>query len=101
MSAHTTSSRPRGPSSGIQTPRSTIPRCSWVQASGGILPLDVLMELARECKRTSQKATAKRLGFTPQFINDVLNGRRKITDNLAAKMGYQRVTRFVREVPHA
>lgn len=60
-------------------------------------PLDVLMELARECKRTSQQATAKRLGFTPQFINDVLRGRREITDNLAAQMGYERVTRFVRQ----
>lgn len=50
-------------------------------------PLDVLMELARECKRTSQRATAKRLGFSDAFICDVLNGRREITDNLAAKMG--------------
>lgn len=59
-----------------------------------LTPTDVLMELARECERTSQIATAKRLGFTPQFICDVLKGRREITESLAERLGYNRVTRF-------
>lgn len=59
------------------------------------MPIGVLMELAYLCKRDSQVATAKRLGFSSAFINDVLHGRRGITDALADKLGYERVTRFI------
>lgn len=43
----------------------------------------------------SQKAAAKKLGFTPSFINDVLQGRREMTEALAAKLGYKRVVTYV------
>lgn len=47
--------------------------------------------LARLCDATSQKAVAQRFGFSPQFIHDVLAGRRRVTDILAAMMGYERL----------
>ena len=43
----------------------------------------------------SQKAAADRLGFTPSFINDVLQGRREMTDQLARKLGFKRVVTWV------
>ncbi len=49
----------------------------------------------------TQAAAAKELGFTPQFINDVLNGRRGMTDNLADSLGFRRVTFFVKKKPEA
>lgn len=49
-------------------------------------------------KRGDQKALAARLGFSAQFLNDVVNGRRKVTEELAASMGYWKVpVRFVRQ----
>jgi len=59
-----------------------------------LTPTDVLMDLARECARTSHRATARRLGVSAQFMCDVLRRRREITDLLAARLGYRRVTRF-------
>jgi DNA-binding transcriptional regulator YdaS (Cro superfamily) len=47
----------------------------------------------------SQKAAAKRLGFTPSFINDVLQGRREMTEALASKLGFKRVITFVPKGP--
>ena len=36
-----------------------------------------------------QKATAVALKVSPSFLNDVLKGRRALTDNLARAMGYE------------
>lgn len=38
--------------------------------------------------------TAQELGFTPQFILDVVKGRRLVSTRLAAAMGYERVVVF-------
>lgn len=42
------------------------------------------------------KKTATELGFTPQFIWDVVNGKRGMTENLANAMGYRRVVEYER-----
>lgn len=47
-------------------------------------------KLAALCDASSQKDVARRFGFSPQFIHDVLAGRRHVTGTLAALMGYQR-----------
>ena len=48
-------------------------------------------------KRGDQKALAARLGFTPQFLNDVVNGRRGVSKELAESMGYRKLpVQFVR-----
>lgn len=50
--------------------------------------------------RTDRKfgltTTAKELGFTPQFILDVVKGRRSVSDRLAKAMGYSRIVIFER-----
>jgi hypothetical protein len=38
--------------------------------------------------------TAQELGFTIQFISDVVYGRRGVSENLARKMGYRRIVEF-------
>lgn len=45
----------------------------------------------------SQDAAAAALKVSPQFLCDVLAGRRGITSRLADAMGYQRVFCYVRK----
>ncbi|NBW16491.1 MAG: XRE family transcriptional regulator [Caulobacteraceae bacterium] len=40
----------------------------------------------------SQAAWASKHGFSPQYITDILHGRRDITDRLANALGFARVT---------
>ena len=55
-------------------------------------PLQVLRGMV---EKGSQVGVAKALDVSPQFINDVLNGRRGMTGALAEKLGYQRVVTFL------
>lgn len=55
---------------------------------------DIRAELQLRCNRSTQRKVAKELGYSFQFINDVLMGRRGITSELAAQLGYERVTVF-------
>jgi plasmid maintenance system antidote protein VapI len=49
---------------------------------------------------TTQKEIADKLGFSPQFINDVLGGRREVTDTLASSLGFRKVPdRWTRKIP--
>ena len=41
-----------------------------------------------------QRALAKLLKFTPAYINDVLHGRRAISDEFASRLGYKRTVIF-------
>lgn len=43
----------------------------------------------------SQKAAAKKWGISPQYLQDVLSGRRPITEKLAAKVGWKLVKTWV------
>ena len=43
----------------------------------------------------SQKWAAEELGISPQYLDDVLNLRRDISDDLSRKFGYARVSWFV------
>lgn len=51
------------------------------------MPHTALRRLIRELG--SQKAAADALGFTPSFINDVLQGRREMTAALARRLGFK------------
>lgn len=53
--------------------------------------LDLLGILHTRIAGCSQKQIAGDLGFTPQFINDVVAGRRMITPKLAAALGYTKL----------
>ena len=46
---------------------------------------------------TTQKSVSIKLGFSPQFINDVVGGRRSVTDALAESLGFRRVSYFVKK----
>ena len=61
--------------------------------------INIRMRLAALSIKDSQVVVAERLGFTTAFINDVIHGRRGITEKLAAAMGYQRVTLFKKGQP--
>jgi plasmid maintenance system antidote protein VapI len=54
----------------------------------------LLDELGVQCKVHTQKNIAVRYGMPASFINDVLKGRRNITDNLARAMGYEPLMRL-------
>ena len=56
---------------------------------------EVIKELKRRVGKTSQKEVAISFGMTPQFICDVLKGRRDMTENLARELGYIRVINYV------
>ena len=57
----------------------------------------LLEDLKAEISRDSLRATARRLGFTPQFLCDVIYERRAISERLAGAMGYRRVVIFERK----
>lgn len=55
----------------------------------------MLQELTRSVDRKrGLTSEAERLGFTIQFISDVVYGRRPISEKLAERMGYRRVVEF-------
>lgn len=52
-------------------------------------------ELAKSARDVgSQKELAARLRISPQYLGDVLHGRRDISAALAANLGYTRVVLF-------
>jgi plasmid maintenance system antidote protein VapI len=59
---------------------------------------EVIKELKRRVGKTSQKEVAAALRMSPQFINDVLKGRREMSENLARSLGYIRVVNYVKVV---
>lgn len=59
-------------------------------------PLDRLKAGVKQAG--TQSAYAKQLGISLAYLNDVLRGRRAVSDNLAAKVGLVRHTTY-RELP--
>lgn len=45
----------------------------------------------------TQKATAEELGISPQYLGDILAGRREISDRVAKALGFRRVVTFEKE----
>ncbi|WP_342164012.1 transcriptional regulator [Methylobacterium sp. SD21] len=57
---------------------------------------EVLARLRRQVEqRGSQKAWADAAGVTPQYIHDVLRGRRGIGAPVLAALGVERIVRYV------
>ncbi len=44
----------------------------------------------------SQKKAAEILGISPQYLNDIIMGRRPISDRVARKFGYAGIIQFGR-----
>ena len=47
------------------------------------------------CDSPDQKSAAHSLGVSPQYLSDVLAGRRPIADRLAATLGYRKAILWV------
>jgi len=45
----------------------------------------------------SQSAAAERLGVSKTMVSDILSGARKVTDNIARKLGYSKVVVFIKQ----
>ena len=58
---------------------------------------DLLADTVKLCG--SQKAAAAKLGVSPQFLHDVLNGRREAGQKLASALGLKRIIKYVRLDP--
>jgi phage portal protein BeeE len=59
-------------------------------------------ELADYVQRClNQRTAAKELGVSPQYLNDVLNGRRAPGEKLTRAMGYSRLTYYQQAAPAA
>ena len=60
---------------------------------------EMIALLRQKADARSQTQVAEEIGFTKQFINDVLNGRRDFSANLALAMGFEKLPdRFIRKV---
>lgn len=44
----------------------------------------------------NQKQLAEKMGFSPQYISDVLKGRREPSEELARAIGFKRIFLYVR-----
>ena len=52
---------------------------------------ELIDEIRRRITETGQaKKLALELGFSPQYLSDVIQGRREIGEALAKKLGYQK-----------
>ena len=57
--------------------------------------MDKIRAIVREAG--SQVEAAKRLDISPMYLSDILAGKRGISDNVAAKLGYKRVVVFEKQ----
>lgn len=55
---------------------------------------EMLAEIRRQADQVSQKKLAQRIGFSPQYLCDVLQTRREISGALARAFGFERVVSF-------
>lgn len=54
-------------------------------------------ELKRRIRsKGSQKAVAAELEISPAYLNDILMGKRNLSDNVLEKLGYEKVTVHVK-----
>ena len=55
---------------------------------------EVVSILRKRCDASTQKDVARQLGISPQYLCDLLAERRPITEEVALKMGFERVVIF-------
>jgi plasmid maintenance system antidote protein VapI len=54
----------------------------------------LVTKLRKLAADSSLKEAAKALGISPQYLHDVINGRRKVSEKLGAKLGYEMVVKW-------
>lgn len=57
---------------------------------------DLLDQITDRVLDSSQRQVAAELGISTAWLNDVLRGRRSISDHLAERLGWKRVVMFIR-----
>lgn len=57
--------------------------------------LDILWDKVNEAG--SQKKVADEIGISAGFLNDILQGRAPVTDQVARYLGYKKVKGFVKD----
>jgi len=57
---------------------------------------DLLDQLSDRVHNDSQTSVARELGVSRAFLNQVLHGKRPVSETLARKLGWERVTVFVK-----
>lgn len=60
---------------------------------------DIIYRLAIRCEQSTQRAVAKDFGISPQYLSDILKGRRPLPNAVALKMGYRVRTLYVAVKP--
>lgn len=50
---------------------------------------EVVDEIIRLSNRQGQKKTAEQVGISPQYLHDIINGRRLLSKSVAANLGYE------------
>lgn len=60
------------------------------------VPNLAIEELKRRVAVSSQKAVAEQLDITPQYLSDILNGRRGLSDNIVFKLGFVKVSVYAK-----
>ena len=73
-------------------------KCSTCGGLFSQKPSDIERMLYDACARhpKGQAGWAREHGVSPQFVNDVLSGRRAVTNAIANVFGFERATIFVR-----
>lgn len=51
----------------------------------------IIDEVKKMLEESTQKAVGKKLGYSPSYINSLLNGRHGVTPRLAKQFGYRKV----------
>ena len=57
--------------------------------------LDLIIDIVDE--EGSQYAAAERLGISPAYLSDILSGARSISDKVANKLGYSKISMFEKQ----
>ncbi len=61
---------------------------------------EILKALRERIDASNQKTVAVEIGFSPQYINDVIGNRRNVTDQLASSLGFRECPRrFTKKQP--
>ncbi len=57
---------------------------------------DITHVLKERLRGRNQKALAEELGISQQYVNMILNGKKRITRKIAKKLGYEMITIFAK-----
>ena len=69
------------------------------EGDGWVEEGDLRSTLWKRVDMSSQKHVAEDLGISPQYLHDVLSSRRDVSFEVAKKLGFQKVVRFLPSPP--